>query len=191
MVLLRPHWRRWSVNKHNLKSAVLLLATLPVFLVGCSIQPQQIQPGTQEVSVEQKVEDGRRTTTLGSNKESQSLPEELPMIAEESAVFFSLGSATLSYKEKQKLEIIAERLVADRHLHVVLMGYANDNGSSSFNLAVSDNRVTTVATFLRKQGVHTGQIRVQALGGEKVATNCRSAKCRQQFRRVGLAGCQE
>lgn len=179
------------MNKYNLKAAVFLLAALPVLLVGCAIQPQQTQPGQQEVSVEQKVENDHRPlvieSVLGSTKEEpRNLTEELPVIAEESAVFFSLGSATLSYKEKQKLEIIAERLAADRNLHVTLMGYANDNGSSSFNLAVSDNRVTVVAAFLRNQGVQAGQIRVRALGSEKVAPNCRSFKCRQQFRRVDL-----
>lgn len=190
MVLHRPPWQKWSMTKRSLKSAFFAVITLTLLFAGCAGQLQQEQPYKQELPVESKAEIDNQTspteTTVGITAKPENVAEELPVIDEESTVFFTLGSASLSYREKQKLESIAERLVINRSLRMTLLGYANDNGSSSFNLAVSDNRVSAVAAFLRGRGVHGSQIRTQALGSEKVASNCRSSNCRQKFRRVDL-----
>ncbi|MGE5469902.1 MAG: OmpA family protein [Bacteroidota bacterium] len=176
--------------KLRLRSAFIAAIVLPLFFAGCASQLQQEQPRQQEPQVETAAGLDNQTspteTAIGNAVKPENVTEEFPAIAEETTVFFTLGSAALSYREKRKLEIIAERLAEDRDLRVTLLGYANDNGSSSFNLAVSDNRVTAVAAFLREHSVHSIQIKVQALGSEKVASNCRSSKCRQKFRRVDL-----
>lgn len=176
--------------KQGRQSVALVAITLTLILVGCSTEIRQPEPAKQEVPVAAVVQTDHQKPSprsTGARIEDHSdETEELPAIAEENAVFFTLGSAVLSHTGRQKLEIIAERLIGDRTLHVSLVGYANDNGSSSFNLAVSDNRLATVAAFLRKRGVHGEQMRVQAFGSEKTPSNCRSSKCRQQFRRVDL-----
>lgn len=168
----------------------LIAIALPLFFWGCSTEIRQPGLPKQEVPVASVLQNGYQDPLARSIaariEERRDETEKIPAIAEENAVFFTLGSAALSHNGRQKLEIIAERLIADRALHVSLVGYANDNGSSSFNLAVSDNRLATVAAFLRKHGVHSEQIRTQALGSEKTPLNCRSSKCRQQFRRVDL-----
>lgn len=189
MVSLRPPWQKWSMTKRSLKSALFAAITLPL-LAGCASQFQQEQLHKQAPPVGSKAEIDHRTSpeeaTAGITPKPENVAEELPAITEERTVFFTRGSAALNYRERQKLEIIAERLAADRSLHVTLLGYANDNGSSSFNLAVSDNRVSAVAAFLRVRGVHGSQITARALGSEKVSLNCRSSNCRQKFRRVDL-----
>lgn len=176
--------------KYARQSVLLVAITLPLFCGGCSTEIPQLEPPKQEVPVASVVQNSHQDplprSTAARIEEHHDETEELPAIAEENTVFFTLGSAALSHTGKQKLEIVAERLIADRTLHVSLVGYANDNGSSSFNLAVADNRLVTVATFLRKRGVHSEQIRVQALGSEKTPSNCRSSRCKQQFRRVDL-----
>ncbi len=107
------------------------------------------------------------------------------VIADES-IFFSLGSSTITPGEQEKIETIAELLREDKNLLVKLIGHANDNGSLSFNLAVSDGRVMAVAEQLRKNGVQVIQIRSEALGSEQTPSNCRSAECRRKFSRVEL-----
>lgn len=190
MVSLRPPWQKCSMTKRSLKSVFFAAITLPLLFAGCANQIQQEQPRKQEITVKSKAEIDNKAsptaTTVVITPKPENVAEELPEIAEESTVFFTRGSAALNYREKQKLEIIAGHLTGDRNLRVALLGYANDNGSSSFNLAVSDHRVTAVAAFLREHGVHSSQIRTQALGAEKVASNCRSTNCRQKFRRVDL-----
>lgn len=171
-------------------SALVLATVLTLVLGACATQVRQNEPPKQEQAVVSEAK-GNLDSPLPTGKptrmdEHPDAGEEAPVITAENTVFFTLGSAALAYKDKRKLETIAERLVGDRTLHVSLLGYANDNGSTSFNLAVSDNRVVAVAAFLRKQGVHSEQIRVQALGSEKNPSNCRSSKCKQAFRRVDL-----
>lgn len=177
--------------KHGRQSAALVAITLMLFLVGCSTEIRQAEePSNKETPVTSVAQNNHQTplplSTGALIAEHHDETEDLPAIAEENTVFFTLGSSALSYTSRQKLETIAERLMADRSLHVSLVGYANDNGSSSFNLAVSDNRLVTVVAFLRKRGVHAEQMRVQAFGSEKNPSNCGSSKCRQQFRRVDL-----
>lgn len=178
------------MTKYGQHSVTLVAITLTLFLGGCSTEIGLSELPKQEEPLASVVQNGHQAPlprSTGARIEMhRDETEEAPVIAEENAVFFTLGSAALSHSGTQKLEIIAERLIADRTLHVLLVGYANDNGSSSFNLAVSDNRLATVAAFLRKRGVHGEQIRVQALGSEKNLSNCRSSKCRQKFRRVDL-----
>lgn len=190
MVSLRPPWQKWSMTKRSLKSVLFAVITLPLFLAGCASQPLQETPSKQETPAKPKTAIDHPASpmeaTAGIPPEPENEAEELPKITEESTVFFTRGSAALNYREKQKLEIIAERLTEDRNLRVTLLGHANDNGSSSFNLAVSDNRVNVVAAFLRKRGVHGSQITARALVSGKVASNCRSSSCRQKFRRVDL-----
>lgn len=178
------------MSKHARQSVALVAFILPLVFWGCSTEIRSLEPQKQEVPVAPVVQDGRQEpfprNPVARNAEHRDETEEFPDIAEGNAVFFTLGSASLSHAGRNKLEIVAKRLIADRTLHVSLLGYANDNGSSSFNLAVSDNRLATVAAFLRKRGVNAERIRAQAFGSEKNPSNCRSSKCRQQFRRVDL-----
>ncbi len=101
-------------------------------------------------------------------------------------MFFALGSKTISARGKEKLRQVAMRLKHDENATVTLQGYANDNGSSSFNLAVADSRVGAVATYLRKLGAKPLQIKRKVIGGEKTPVNCRSSECRRLMRRVEL-----
>lgn len=178
------------MTKRSLKLSMLAAITGSILFAGCASQVQMEPPRKQDFSTETGAEHHITSTPMetrvGETRDIQTVAEDFPEVAEERAVFFTLGSASLAFREKQKLESISEQLVADRHLHVSLLGYANDNGSRSFNLAVSDRRVIAVAAFLRQRGVQAGQIRTQALGSEKLASDCRSPRCRQQFRRVDL-----
>lgn len=109
-----------------------------------------------------------------------------PPLPEENCIYFTLRSSTISAKERPKLDAVAEQLLEDRKQVVTLIGHANDNGSPSFNLAVSDSRVAAVAEQLRKRGVARAQIRREALGSERIPKNCRSNECRQKSRKVEL-----
>ena len=179
------------MNKYRLKSGLIICLAAVALLAGCAGQLPQADSVKAEGSAGAHAEAANlvasgQIVTPGDKLVSRVEAEETPVIQEENAVFFTLGSATLKLKEKQKLEVIAQRLAADPSQRVLLLGHANDNGSSSYNLAVSDSRVTIVADFLRKQGVQSGRIRKQALGSEKVAASCRSSVCRQKSRRVDL-----
>lgn len=185
------HWRRWLVNSFRVKLALTIGLAVAVLFSGCAGQPASEVSVKQNTGTEAHLEVGGLASATPISKSGEKLTpryevEEIPAIQEGSAVFFTLGSAALNYKERQKLEVIAQQLSADRNQHVMLIGHANDNGSSSYNLAVSDSRVVAVAAFLRKHGVQNGRIRTQAQGSEKIPMTCRSSVCRQKSRRVDL-----
>jgi outer membrane protein OmpA-like peptidoglycan-associated protein len=185
-----PLLRRWFVTK-NKPHAKLGLCILGIcWLAGCA-SPPPVQPEANSRPVEHPtpVQRVAQSTNQPVKTDAYSEPTEREAreIHEDECVFFPLGASTVSNKEKHKIDALAQRLLDDKNLVVTLIGHANDNGGSSFNLAVSDGRVMAVAEQLRKHGVQRSQIRKEALGSERTPKSCRSAECRQRSRRVEFA----
>lgn len=65
-------------------------------------------------------------------------------------VYFATDSATISKKEKQRLEAIVASLPESG---VILSGYADPRASGSYNLELSRRRADTVASYLRYHGI--------------------------------------
>ena len=169
-------------------SANLGLCILGIcWLTGCTSTPP-----VQFVANSKPVENPTPTPAVARSANSplsmKANPErtekEVQEIHDEECVFFSLGSSTVSSKEKYKIDYLARRLLDDKNLIATLIGHANDNGSPSFNLAVADSRVMAVAEKLRKHGVQRSQIRKEARGSERTPKSCRSGECRLRSRRV-------
>lgn len=168
----------------SLGSAVAaMLATLLV-LAGCGTAA----PGRQPLPVAATPERPADAEPQASHAESAATIEngKAPNLDEKSVIYFSLGSSAIGQDERSKLRDIAEQLKVDKTKSVQLIGYANDNGSSSFNLAVADSRVQSVGAALKKLGVKPQQIRKHVVGGEKHPVACRSAECQRKMRRVEL-----
>lgn len=113
-------------------------------------------------------------------------PDPTGEVDEKTNVFFTLGSSTVGNSEQGKLYALAKLLKAKQGSNVTLVGYANDNGSRSFNLAVADARVQSVSLILKKFGVKPFQIKKRNVGSESLPNACRSVSCRQLMRRVEL-----
>lgn len=172
----------------NKPSAKLGLCILGIcWLAGCT-SPSPLQLEANSKPVENPTPAPAVARSANSRLSMEANPEatekEAREIHDEECVFFSLGSSKVSNKEKYKIDSLARRMLDDKNLIATLIGHANDNGSSSFNLAVSDSRVMAVAEQLRKHGVQRSQIRKEALGSERTPKSCRSAECRQRSRRV-------
>lgn len=155
-----------------------------VLLNGCSTTSQNEYP--VQLNIAQRpaadAEENAKSPQISNQPEQVANPE----IDEKSSVFFPLGSSSISLSEKDKLKFAAKQLKEDKGLCVTLHGYANDNGSSSFNLAVADARIQSVSTSLKKLGVQPYQIKKNVIGGEKNPSNCSSQDCRRKMRRVDL-----
>jgi outer membrane protein OmpA-like peptidoglycan-associated protein len=169
-------------------SANLGLCILGIcWLTGCtSTPPVQFEANSKPVEKQTPAPavalSANSPSSMGANPEPTE--REAREIHEEESIFFSLGSSTVSSKEKYKIDYLARRLLDDKNLIATLIGHANDNGSPSFNLAVADSRVMAVAEKLRKHGVQRSQIRKEAFGSELTPGSCRAAECRQRSRRV-------
>lgn len=158
---------------------------IAVFLVGCVSRPQPEHPilvvDTAEPLpiIQDRLQQSEQKTVTAE-------PERVSEIDEKNSVFFSLGSSAVSRAERDKLHAVAQRLKADNGLFITLIGHANDNGSSSFNLAVADARVQSIGAILKKLGVKSHQIKKRNAGSESLPSTCRSVTCRQLMRRVEL-----
>ena len=112
--------------------------------------------------------------------------EEIQIIAEENNIFFPLRSTTVDDLGKEKLRQHAARLKLNPKELVTLVGYTDDLGSRNYNLAITEERLSTVNALLKSYGVSTRQIRRNRNGPLKVRGTCTSSACRQQMRRVEL-----
>ncbi|QKV56623.1 MAG: OmpA family protein [Dechloromonas sp.] len=166
----------------NVRNGVLALVIPLFFIAGCgtTAEYQQANPIVAAVEpslatkVEQKQSDGASLAEQRSG-----------VVDEKHCIYFSLGSSSISAQEKYKLQDIAAEIKSDRAMRVTLIGYSNDNGSSSFNLAVADARVESVSAVLKNWG-QTASDQKNVIGGEKSPGAKRSAEYRRKMRRVEL-----
>lgn len=116
-------------------------------------------------------------------------PSEAQIMAQvnlDNSVFFPAGGTELDAASLKRLAALAERLKAMEEGIVTLHGYTDHLGSTSYNLAIAEQRVNAVATALRRNGIAATQIRRNAVGSERVPAACRSVQCRRLMRRVEL-----
>lgn len=127
-------------------------------------------------------------TAMPSPSIEQARQEDLAIAAVDldKSIFFASGEAEIDARGKLLLQQHAEYLKANPKQKVLLVGYTDDRGSSAYNIAVADMRVSAVFKALREHGVAIKQLRRYSAGGEKNSNACRSDECRRLMRRVEL-----
>ena len=128
-----------------------------------------------------------RQRSVAAAAEPSPSPIEMQVMAavdNENNVFFVLGSSDVDAAGRQKVQDHARRLKADPKLEVTLVGYTDDLGSLSYNLAIAEQRVNAIYKELRSNGVRSNQIRRHVAGPEQLSPACRSIECRKKMRRV-------
>lgn len=162
--------RRWHLG------TVLLLA----LLAGCASQPPApAQPATE----------ARPTPSPDRSKVTRPRATEAPATAvldPENNIFFKDNELRLDPEDGQKLQRHAQRLKDNPKLRVTLVGYADDQGSRSIQLAKAEQRLDAVFQSLRRMGVPVRQLKRYPVGREKTSPGCNMADCRDNMRRVEL-----
>ena len=113
-------------------------------------------------------------------------PVELPAVDEASNVFFASRSAWIDAAGQQKLRDIADRLAGNRRATVLLIGHNDGQGSRSYNLAITEERLNAVSKLLRSYRVAPHQLRRNRVGGIRSALDCKDEACWRLARRVEL-----
>lgn len=108
------------------------------------------------------------------------------LIVSMSDVLFDTGKYSLKPGAREKLAKVAGILVAYPGLNIEVGGYTDNVGGDAMNQALSENRASTVRSYLVQQGVTTNSVSAKGFGNTlPVATND-NASGRQENRRVEL-----
>jgi peptidoglycan-associated lipoprotein len=101
-------------------------------------------------------------------------------------LYFEIGRKGLTDDARTLLQAQASILKHDANLGVLVQGYTDQQGSTSYNLTLGMRRAETVKAELIKGGVAEHQIKTVSLGKEGVLCIDMSDVCRQMNRRVHL-----
>lgn len=101
-------------------------------------------------------------------------------------LYFEVGRKGLTDEAKNVLAEQAATLKKDANLGVLVQGYTDAQGSSSYNMKLGMKRAESVKTELIAAGVAEHQIKTMSLGKEGAICIDNSDVCRQMNRRVHL-----
>ncbi|HKT34469.1 MAG TPA: OmpA family protein [Nitrospira sp.] len=101
-------------------------------------------------------------------------------------LYFEVGRKGLTDEVRTLLQAQASLLKQDANLGVLVQGYTDQQGSTTYNMKLGMKRAETVKTELINAGVAEHQIKTVSLGKEGVLCIDMSDVCRQMNRRVHL-----
>ncbi|MEM8594640.1 MAG: OmpA family protein [Pseudomonadota bacterium] len=99
--------------------------------------------------------------------------------------YFDFNQDVLTSKAKADIKAQAANL-RGRDVTVRLEGHADEMGSREYNMALSERRANSVASYLRALGVSGSKMSIVAFGEEKPAADGSSSRAHSLNRRVEL-----
>ena len=79
-------------------------------------------------------------------------------------LLFKTGDGQLTASGQQRMQYLADFMVGNPELNIRLDGYADPRGDANYNLALSEQRVQSVAALLASHGVAMSRIEIYAHG---------------------------
>lgn len=98
-------------------------------------------------------------------------------------IYFDYDKAEVSSSEQASVQADAAFLQQHANMHVTIEGHCDERGSTEYNLALGDNRASTVKNALVAAGVSADRIKTVSLGKEKPFCNESTEACWRQNRR--------
>jgi outer membrane protein OmpA-like peptidoglycan-associated protein len=108
------------------------------------------------------------------------------LIVSMSDVLFDTGKYSLKPGAREKLAKVAGILIAYPSLNIEVGGYTDNVGADAMNQTLSENRASTVRTYLVEQGVTTNSVSAKGFGNTSPVASNDNAAGRQENRRVEL-----
>jgi peptidoglycan-associated lipoprotein len=99
-------------------------------------------------------------------------------------IYFTQDSATLDSVAKSTLDKQAVWLNSNPQWLVKLQGFADDSGSASSMVTLSQRRADSVMTYLVSKGVDANRMWAKGYGNDREVRDCTNSSCKVQNRRV-------
>jgi peptidoglycan-associated lipoprotein len=99
-------------------------------------------------------------------------------------VLFAVDQSTLSPEAEATLRGQAGWLLTNTDYNVTIQGYADEQGTREYNLALGARRANAAREFLISQGVAGNRIQVVSFGKERPIEICSAESCYAKNRRA-------
>jgi outer membrane protein OmpA-like peptidoglycan-associated protein len=124
---------------------------------------------------------------LGSQEQAASPPKSAEMLVDSIFVlFFKPNSNDLSEKALEKLDQVFEILIKNPSAEIILNGYSDSIGDSSYNEMISEIRANAAKSYLIGKGIAPARMMVFGHGSQKFIASNKTAAGRQMNRRVEI-----
>ena len=114
-------------------------------------------------------------------------PSQMPeLVSLSTDVLFDFDKATLRSAYRPELDKLADVLVKDTTVRVLVWGYTDTAGPPEYNLKLSQQRAQTVARYLQSKGVSSSRMEIKGWGETHLAVPTPDNTPEQRNRRVEL-----
>ena len=130
---------------------------------------------------EKKLRQQTAGTGIGVTREGDELILDMP-----SEVTFATGSANLDPMFRTTLDKVASTLAEYEKTYVDVLGHTDSTGSDAFNQTLSEQRASTVASYLTGRGVQQARLATKGFGESQPRASNTTEDGRAQNRRVEI-----
>lgn len=114
-------------------------------------------------------------------------PTQMPeLVSLSTDVLFDFDKSTLRSAYRPELDKLADVLVKDTTVRVLVWGYTDTAGSMPYNQRLSDRRAQTVAKYLQTKGVSASRMEIKGWGETHLAVQTPDNTPEQRNRRVEI-----
>ena len=101
-------------------------------------------------------------------------------------IYFKHDSNELSKEAAEKLDRVAEALIENASDRIVISGFSDSTGTTSYNNMISESRANIVKVYLISKGVEPVRITTRGLGAQKFIAGNETEEGRRLNRRVEI-----
>lgn len=105
----------------------------------------------------------------------------------ETAAYFAFDSSVLTMEDRDNLDQIAERLMANPNEKVKICGFTDITGPKAYNKELSVKRADSAAKYLEWKGISADRITTKGYGATHFAEENTTASGRAKNRRIEVS----
>ncbi|MCG6553905.1 MAG: peptidoglycan-associated lipoprotein Pal [Candidatus Magnetominusculus sp. LBB02] len=171
-----------------MKRIILLMFMLTVVVSGCATTEVANPDGKKGKDIGKKDSSKDDVVKIDRDKIREGSLSEDQIRAQMASLFhdvrFEYNSRDIAEGEKANLRKIADWLLKNAHVTVLIEGHCDERGSNEYNLALGDQRAQSTKNYLVSLGVPASRLETISFGKEKPACMEHSEDCWLKNRRA-------